>query len=301
MKINNMQGADTIIEQKSSEQAQKNGSVKQAKRGQVKNGSLKASELNLCQDPIEEKKKKAKEEAMDFIKKQFASDSLVDDIKDECRNDIKESKSAAEEASKELAEIRKQKEELKEMYQGDEENEDYKQQLKMVTAEEGEWQKQYDEAHLVIGAATAGIRSIKQEELKHHYMIDATKNAEKSLKASSDEIIGMIKEEAIDKIDKDLEEVVEEAKDKKEENIKEETEREAARLEREKQAQEVEEKLKETKQNAGKKANLLKDQLLDTEGIVRQQQEIERNTQQILEEQKLLQEEIKGIVVDSQI
>ena len=152
---------------------------------------------------------------------------------------------------------------------------------------------------MVIGAATAGIKSIKQEELKHHHMIDATKNAEKSLKASRDEIIGMLKDEAIDNIDEDLEEVVEEAKDKKEENLKEEAEREAARAEREKQAQEVEEKLKETKQNAGQKAGLLRDHT-GSEEILRQQQEIERNTSKILEEQKLLGEEIKGIMVDSQ-
>ncbi len=301
MKINNIQSMDTVTEQKTREQVQKNGSLKQEKSGQIKNGSLKASDLNLCQDPIEEKKKKAKEEAMDFIKKQFASDGLVDDIKNECRNSIEESKSAAEEASRELSAIRKQKEELTEMYQGDEENEDYQAQLKAISEEEGEWQKQYNEAHLVISSATAGIRSIKQEELKHHGMIDATKNAEQSLKASSDEIIGMLKDEAIDKIDEDFEEVIEEAKDKKEENIKEEAEREAARLEREKQAQEVEEKLKETKQNAANKAGLLKGELLNTEGLMQQQQEIERNTRQILEEQKLLQEEIKGIAVDSHV
>lgn len=170
----------------------------------------------------------------------------------------------------------------------------------MLGEQEGEWKKQYDEAHLVIGAATAGIKAIKQEELKHHSMIDATKNAEKSLKASSDEIIGMLKDEAVDKIDEDLEEVVEEAKDKKEENLKEEAEREAARAEREKQAQEVEDKLKETKKNASQKANLLQDHT-GSEEILRQQQEIERNTQKILEEQKLLGEEIKGIVVDSQL
>ncbi|MCI9082684.1 MAG: hypothetical protein HFI70_10365 [Lachnospiraceae bacterium] len=300
MKISNMPNADTVVNQNNREQVQNDGSVKQEKQGQIKNGSLKASELNLCQDPIEEKKKKAKEEAMDFIKKQFASDSMVDDIKGECRNDIKQSKSSAEEASRELVAIRKEKEEFKEMYQGDEDNEDYKAQLKMLGEQEGEWKKQYDEAHLVIGAATAGIKAIKQEELKHHSMIDATKNAEKSLKASSDEIIGMLKDEAVDKIDEDLEEVVEEAKDKKEENLKEEAEREAARAEREKQAQEVEDKLKETKKNASQKANLLQDHT-GSEEILRQQQEIERNTQKILEEQKLLGEEIKGIVVDSQL
>ena len=138
-----------------------------------------------------------------------------------------------------------------------------------------------------------------QEELKHHGMVDAGKNAEASLKASSDEIIGMLKDEVIDKIDKDLEETVEEAKEDKEEKVKEEAEKEAARAEREQQAQEVEENLQEQKKRANRTSNSLKN--VSVSDLLDKQQDINRNTQQILEEQKLLQEEIKGIVVDSQV
>ena len=151
-----------------------------------RSGSLKASELNLIQDPIEEKKKKAREEAMDFIKKQFGSDGKVDEVMEECRGQIQSSKDQAKEASQELVEIRKQKEELKEYYKGDEENEDYQSQVEALGAEAAELQKQYDQAHKTIAAATRGIKDIKQENLKRHDMIDATKNAEKSLKASRD-------------------------------------------------------------------------------------------------------------------
>ena len=130
-------------------------------------------------------------------------------------------------------------------------------------------------------------------------MVDAGKNAEASLKASSDEIIGMLKDEVIDKIDKDLEETVEEAKEDKEEKVKEEAEKEAARAEREQQAQEVEENLQEQKKRANRTSNSLKN--VSVSDLLDKQQDINRNTQQILEEQKLLQEEIKGIVVDSQV
>lgn len=298
MKINNAQGTNTIVNQNSREQVEKQEGTQQEKQGQIKNGSLKASELNIFQDPIEEKKKKAMEEAMGFIKDQFKSDGQIDQIKDECRDEIKKSKDLAKEASQELSEIRKQQQELKEQYKGVEDD-DYRAQMKALNDEADEWKKQYDEAHQVISAATAGIKSIKQEELKHHGMVDAGKNAEASLKASSDEIIGMIKDEAIDKIDKDLEETVEEAKEDKEEKVKEEAEKEAARAEREQQAQEVEENLQEQKKRANRTSNSLKN--ISVSELLDKQQDINRNTQQILEEQKLLQEEIKGIVVDSQV
>jgi len=92
MKINNAQGTNTIVNQNSREQVDKQEGTQQEKQGQIKNGSLKASELNIFQDPIEEKKKKAMEEAMGFIKDQFKSDGQIDQIKDECRDDIKKSK-----------------------------------------------------------------------------------------------------------------------------------------------------------------------------------------------------------------
>ncbi len=296
MKVNNAISADAIATSKGKEQVAQKEAIQQEQQAQVKNGNLKASELNLFQDPIEEKKKKAMEEAMEFVKKQFESDGKIDAVLQECRDEIQSSKDAAKEASEHLVEIRKQKDELKEAY-ADENNEDYKAQVKMLNEEAGEWKKQYQEAHKVIAAATQGIKGINQENLKHHGMVDATKAQEASLKASSDEIIGMIKDEAIDKIDKDLEEVVEEAKEGKEEKVQQEAEQEKARLEREKQAQQVEENLNEQKQQA--KKSYLPDTDLNVDDIMRKQQEIVRNTQEILEQQKLLEEEIKGIVVDS--
>ncbi len=291
MKINNLSSTENIVNQKARDQVEKNGRQQQ-EQGRVKNGNVKAADLNLFQDPIEEKKKKAMEEAMDFIKKQFSSDGMVDDILGEFREDINKNKALAEEASQELAEVNKEKDELKEMYTNEEDPE-YKARLSELNAVASEWKKQYNEAHRAISATTQGIKSIKQEALKHHGMEDATEAAEKSLKASSDEIVGMLKDEAIDKIDEDLEEVVEEAKETKEENVKAEAEREKIRAEREKQAQKVEEKVEEEKQRAKNHVDPP-----SADELLQAQEEIARNTERILDEQKLLIEDIKGIAVD---
>lgn len=99
MTINNISGAETVTKQNSRELVENKNheEVQQEQKAKVKNGSLKASELNLIQDPIEEKKKKAREEAMDFIKKQFGSDGKVDEVMEECRDQIQSSKDQAKE------------------------------------------------------------------------------------------------------------------------------------------------------------------------------------------------------------
>lgn len=298
MKINSMM--DTVVNVNNREQVENKEGVQQGEQAQVKNGAVQGSELNLVQDPIEEKKKKAMQDAMDFIKDQFKSDQAVDDVLDECRDTIKNSKAAMKEAAGELSDIKKQKEELGEMY-ADKDDEEYKMRLKELNEMASEWQKEYDNANKMVGAATQGIKAIKQETLKHHGMIDAAKAAEKSLKAASDEIIGMLKDEAIDKVDEDMDEVIEEAKEAREENAKKDAELEEVRAEREKQAQEIEEKLKEEKQKDTGVANARAGRFesLPVDEIMEKHQMVKQNTEQILEEQKLLEEEIKGIVVDS--
>lgn len=298
MKINNVVN-DTIVNTKSRDQVEnKEGAQQEQQQGKVKNGAVKGSDLNLNQDPIEEKKKKAMEEAMEFIKTQFKSDQMVDDVLDECRDTIKTSKAAAEEAAQELGEIKKQKEELGEMYP-DKEDEEYKMRLSELNKAESHWNKQYKDSHDIIAAATKGIKGIKLEALKHHGMVDADKAAEATLEAARGEIVGMLKDEAIDKIDKDMEEVVEEAEKAKEEQVKEDAEREEIRYEREKQAQKVEEELEKQKQRA-KQTQLVPD-AIDVRELLNRQQEIVKNTEKILEEQKLLAEDIKGIVADALI
>ncbi len=295
MKINNVAN-DMVVNRKKQEQVEnKEGVQQQEQQGKVKNGAVKGSELNLVQDSLEEKKKKAMEDAMEFIKNQFKSDQKVDDVLDECRDAIKASKAVANEAAQELGEIKKQKEELGELYP-DKEDEEYKLRLSELNKAESHWKKQYEDAHDIIGTATRGIKGIKREALKHHGMVDAGKAAEATLKAASDEIVGMLKDEAIDKIDKDMDEVVEEAKEAKEEQVKEEVQREEVRYEREKKAEKVEEELEKQKQRA--KATSPIPEKIDVKELLDRQNEIEKHTEQVLEEQKLLAEDIKGIVTD---
>lgn len=293
MKINSVTDTEAIRSNTYNKERLENG--EQEKQNQKGSKSINASQLNLCQDEIAEKKQKAMQEAMDFIKKQFESDGKIDETLDECRENIAENKEKAQEASKELKAVQEEKEHLKEVCP-DEDSEEYKANLKELNERAGYWKGELDAASSGISDSTKAIKSIKQEALKHHGMVDATKAAEESLKAASKEIIGMLMDEAKDKVDQDLEEVVEKAEEVKEEKEEKEEALEEAQAEREKQAAEIEEERKKNQQSG--RSSVRSVTAIDVKEIMDKQREIVQNTQQILEEQKLLTEEIKGIVVD---
>lgn len=258
--------------------------------------SIDASGLNLFQDGIEDKKKKAMKDAMDFVKQQFASDSEVDKIMEECRDQITEGKEQAVTAAKEIKSIQEQKEQLKEEYPDG--GEEYKAYLKDLNEMEGHWRKEMENGQAMVSDSTKAIKSMKQEALKHHGMVDAFKAAEDTLKAANEEMMGMLLNEAKDTVDENLEETVEKAEEAKEEKTEQEAEMKEAQLEREKRAKEIEEELEKMKKARENGVSPQIKSFVTAEELQRRQMEVIENTNQILEEQALLPEEIKGIVVD---
>ncbi|MCI8485143.1 MAG: hypothetical protein HFH41_12520 [Lachnospiraceae bacterium] len=295
MKIGNpAENVTTVKTEYGTNRLEKQTEEKQQNKLQGK--SIDASELNLFQDGIADKKKKAMKDAMDFVKQQFESDSEVDKIMEECRDQITEGKEQAVAAVKEIKSIQEQKEQLKEEYpDGGEEYEAY---MKDLNEMEGHWRKEMENGQAMVSDSTRAIKSIKQEALKHHGMIDAFQAAEDTLKAASEEMMGMLLNEGKETVEEKLEETVEKAEEAKEEKTEQEEEMKEAQLEREKRAKEIEEeleKMRRARENSG--GSRIKN-LVVTEELQRRQMEVIENTNQILEEQALLPEEIKGIVVD---
>lgn len=285
---------DTIVKNDYAKDRLENSTEKQQQE-KTEGKSINASELNLFQDGIAEKKKKAMEDAMEFIKKQFESDSMMDDYMEECRGQIAEGKEMALEASKELKAVREQKEQLMEEYP-DQNNEDYKAYMKDLNKMEEHWQNEMKNAQSLISDSSQAIKAVKQEALKHHGMVDATKAAEKELQAASKEIIGMLMEEAKDTVDEELEEKVEEAEETKEEKEEKETDLKEVQLEKEKKLQEIEEEQEKRKKMRENRKPLPSSNYVQE--MTDKQQIIRENIDQVLEAQSLLSEEIKGMVVD---
>ena len=91
---------------------------------------------------------------------------------------------------------------------------------------------------------------------------------------------------------------MEKAEETKEEKTEQEEEMKEAQAEQEKQAQEIEEELEKQKQTRERRSGVQAARSLPVEDLQDRQQKILENTRFILEEQSLLPEEIKGIMVD---
>lgn len=294
MKIGSAVEKETVINKNYEKDRLDNKTEKeQQKKNQAQ--SIDASKLNLCQDTIKEKQKKAMQEAMDFVKKQFESDAVMDDALEECRGQITEGKEQALEASKELKSIQEQKEKLEEEYP-DKEDEAYKAYKKDLNEMESHWKKEMANGKAMIADSTKAIKSMKQEALKHHGMTDAFKAAEDTLEAASKEIMGMLVNEAKENVDEKLEDKVEKAEEAEEKKTEQEEKLKESQLEQEKRAKEIEEEQEKLKRLREKRTTPPASDKAFMDMV--KQQQIRENTQVILEEQSLLPEEIKGIVVD---
>lgn len=247
------------------------------KEEQVKNNAIFAGNLNLMEDPIAKRREEARKEAMGLLMNQFQIDSDIDDSMDKSRQHVDEVREQNEYASQQIARLEEDKKRMMEEYGLEEGSEE----LIGIQDEIKHWQKQIAEGDGIIMAENASVRGTKQALLKRTYdMSDASRAADKVMESASKDIIGMLKDEALDKMEKDKEETeekIEEAEEKKEE--KEEL------IEKDK-AQEQQE---ETSKNM-----IAADNDIDKKQL---QQEIE----EILAKQKLLEEDLKGLAINTSI
>lgn len=134
------------------------------------------------------------------------------------------------------------------------------------------------------------VRLIKVDRLKSHALIDAQKARDEIMEAASKEAMGMLVEDAKEKIEEKAEEVQEAAKEKEEKEKEKEERIEAAKEDREaaeKATEAVRENIKELTEN-----------VVEGEDLVR---EIDTEIKKILEEEKLLLEDLKGLNVNAKV
>lgn len=164
-------------------------------------------------------------------------------------------------------------------------------------------------------AISSTISDIQIERLKTHEMVDASKEADEIMEQANKELIGDLYNEAKDHIDEKMEEIQEKAEEEKDK----EKEEEKKQAERKKDQLELEKQIEKTKQNAEQIANsepqegtvpsspvVVRDvDVSDAQDIVTKnsgsdatQTKIDRELAKILDELKLLTEDLKGSNVD---
>lgn len=293
MKINNAVGNDSVIKN-GYIQNRMDGGAKGQEAVKVENGSINASGLGIFQDDIANKKQKAMQNAMQFVKDQFKADSEIDDTLDACRARAKESRASLKEAQEELSALEAEKNKIKEEY--GEDSEDYKAAVEEYNKMAEPWVTQKEAAQKDIAMQSGMIRGIKQEVLKQHGMIDAEKAKDLTLEAAGEEIVSMLMDEAKDKIDKDIEDAVEKGENQKEEAEKTKEELEKVQAEQKKKAQDVEEESKESHTNSAKSSASAAEALRK---INERYKEVVENTAKIAAEEIVLMDELKGAAIDT--
>lgn len=286
--------------------------------------SIFAGGLNKAVDPIQQKKMQAQKQAMKIVGDTWASDRKIDDDIEERRARIEENREIIRQAKGELGRIDKEREELRDRYRVEADSKE-EQDLKLLekeidwkkpgsevsmTKEEmeqiaeikknglteyqtrslemknggGLYEAEIEEAEKIIKTESAVITSIKLERLKKDPMVDAQKNAKEIIDAARDEILGMLIDESKDHIDEEMEEK-KEAAEKAEEKKEEEEEKAEKKDEKEAKEEQFREQIQASTELMTKSDELLRD--------------VQKKVKKILDEMKLLEEDLKGAAVDT--
>ena len=152
------------------------------------------------------------------------------------------------------------------------------------------WKTQMQDNQDKISQSTGVIRNVRVERLKSQAMAEAQRAKEEIMDAASQEAIGMLVDDAKQQIDDKAEEVQEAAKERQEEQKEEEKRVEAAKENKSEVEAAVE-------KNREKIADMTK-QFTDSEDITR---DMDSEIKKVLEEEKLLEEDLKGLTVNAKI
>ncbi len=312
------------------------------KQNTTSSKNIFAGNLNLMDDPIAKKRKEAQQKALKMVQDAWGSDQTVEDSIQERRDSYEKMKQLREENYSVIQDLEGNKEALREEYgvdpdsqeqqdlkllekmqnqQGgleetftDEEQErlseimknpltDYQKEALKLNGQEIKFKKDIQSEEAQMRKDMADIRSINLEKLKSDPMVEAQKSAEDILAAASDEIVGMLKDQAVDHMDEEMEEKKEEVKEAAEKKEEKEEQKEAIEEKRAIQEAMIA-KTKEAveKAEAAKKKHDMPDvsigETIDIAQPGTQTQDVQKMLNDLKNSMNLLEADLKGIQVD---
>lgn len=263
-----------------------------------------AGDLNLAKDPIAEKRKQAREKAFKIVQDAWENQLDIDKTIQSKLDQYQKVQEEKDLARKELETINDKKTELQKLYDVD--SKEYQNRVLELDKQGAKFKKDIETADQQISNINNDIKSINQELLKSNPMLDAQKNSEDIMKASTKEIIGMLVDEAKEHMDEVLEEIEEKA-----EKSVEEAEEKEERLEELREMRAIQEAIiagtKEAleRAEARQRENNVPDiNLKDMIEITKSQNQMEdaqKNLQNIKNSMNLVEADFKGIKVDKEV
>lgn len=152
------------------------------------------------------------------------------------------------------------------------------------------WKEKLGDISKQMDAASYVIRRVRIMRLESDAMEEAKRAKEELLEAASKETVGILKDEAVDALDEKAEEIKEAAEAGKEEKAQKDEQIQKAKEKKE----EAEAKTDAIRDNASKLAEGVS---LDGKAVC----ELDMEIKKVLEEEKLLEEELKGMRVNLKI
>lgn len=188
---------------------------------------------------------------------------------------------------------------------------EYQQRCLEIDGEEQIFKIREGKAESALESYNRAVSSIKQERLKQHGMIDAQNNAKKVMEQASEDIQGMMVDEAKDHVDETFEEKREEEEKKAEEKEAEEEKIELRKEQKElmearidearAESHEAEEARREQEKDARAEAAFLKDMAEAGMDVAGAGDTVKAEIKDMLNKLKLIDADIKGIEVDEEI
>lgn len=271
----NMKVTDKITVYAGTDAASAQNSEKENRKA-IYAGQLKE---NTLESRIEQKKKEAQEKALKVVSDAWEVDRSIDKDLQSRRDHIDSMKQENQELLDKIQELEQAQADLPT------ENEaEYQQRMEEFEKEKEAYQEKLDDNMGLILEENAIIRATSVERLKDHSMVDANKQAESIMEAASDAIIGMVVEDSKEHIDEEQEKRQEEA-----DKIEEKQEEQEEFIEAQKEKKEENEELLE---------EIVNEEVIS---LTQNQTDVQAQVQDILNKMKLVAEDIKGAMVDTDI
>lgn len=284
--------------------------------------SIFAGDFNQKFDPVVKKREQARKQAMKIVGEAWSGERKIDEDIEERRAKIREYQGQMSEASSKIKEIDEDRAALKDTYRitddsqeeqdlkllekkhdgqplTDEEKErlaqieengltEYQQRSMELKESRGRYEADLAKARDGAYSENASITTIQIDRLKSHAMIDAQEDAEDLMEAASKEIVGMLVDEAKDHIDEEMEEKKEAAEEKAEKEEEEEEKIEKARASKEEK--------EEFSEDVAEQASDMTKALTEMDSTM---DDVQREIKKLMDEMKLLEEDLKGAAVDT--
>ncbi len=315
------------------EVASRTNSPKNKGNYDIDNKSINARDLRIVPDNMEEKKLNAQKKAWKIVSEANTKENMVDENISNMQKKIEGWKQSSQTLQKEIDQIHDNIDQLKEEYGVSDDSQEQKdlellmkQQAKIqgdtgieLTKEESDrlasmgeltdYQTRalgYSESlHIKseeikqnneqIKNVNTTINGIKVDRCKSHAMVDAIVESDQLLETISKEIAGQLITEAKEEIDHNIDQMEEEAsKDAKEKEVEEEKKEKAKELKETNGAQNGEE-VSSHQANSSQGTGAV-EVTLETDVM-----QVQRKISKILKEENLLEEDLKGIVLDTNL